>query len=129
MKTAEDFFTQKNGGKTAEELLSEGVLISPILAVRLMEQYHEARMKEEWISVKDKLPDDNKDYQVWEKGSIIATSAHYLTKKYFLDNYDDETYMDEGWYYSFKYPFDDHIQHDEPLDVTHWMPLLTPPKD
>jgi len=51
MKTAEDFFTQKNGGKTAEELLSEGVLISPILAVRLMEEYHEARMKEELIDL------------------------------------------------------------------------------
>lgn len=50
MKTAKDFFTQKNGGKTAEELLSEGVLISPILAVRLMEQYHESRMKDELMN-------------------------------------------------------------------------------
>lgn len=81
-----------------------------------------------WISVEEKLPPDNEDYQVWEKGAIIATAAHYYTKAYFLENYDDEDYMEEGWYYSFKYPFDDYIDHSSPLEVTHWMPLPEPPK-
>lgn len=78
-----------------------------------------------WISCEDRLPEDYEDKQVWIKGEIIPFACHYLNKKYFIDNYEDESYMDEGWYYSHSYQFSS----DEPItDVTHWQPLPKPPK-
>lgn len=78
-----------------------------------------------WISV-ETLPDDNKDYQVWEKGSLVPSVAHYLSKKYFIENYEDENYMEEGWYYSHGYVFDNYLP-EIPLNVTHYRTLPQPP--
>ncbi|HRP30492.1 MAG TPA: DUF551 domain-containing protein [Agriterribacter sp.] len=79
-----------------------------------------------WISVNERLPADNEDYEVWVKGNIIPIIAHYLSKKYFSDNYDDENYMEEGWYYSHAYNFH---RPEFTLDVTHWRPLPQPPSN
>jgi hypothetical protein len=78
----------------------EGIVISGNDALLIIEaqqalQEHAAN-KEGWVRVGDRLPEDDKDYQVWEKGAIIATAAHYNTKEYFLKEYDDENYMEEG---------------------------------
>lgn len=45
--TAEDYFTQKNGGKTPEECTNDGVLITPNFAKILMEDYHKESLKSE----------------------------------------------------------------------------------
>lgn len=84
--------------------------------------------EKEWISVNDRLPEDNKDYQVWESGSLVPSVAHYLDKNYFIKNYEDENYMETGWYYSHGYVYDECLP-ETPLDVTHWMPLPKPPQN
>ena len=39
MKTAEKFFEEKNGGKSAQKALDDGELISPVWAVILMKEF------------------------------------------------------------------------------------------
>lgn len=73
---------------------------------------------QEWISVKDKLP-DNKEYdwvlaQVVEDNGFmhIPTVMEYRQSK---DDWFEETY---GWI----------SEHNGAFTVTHWMPLPEPPK-
>lgn len=53
----------------------------------------------EWISVEDRLPEEEGQYLVCQKGNAIVTSSYSLCKK--------------KWFHH---------------EVTHWMPLPEPPK-
>lgn len=44
---AKEFFESKNGGKTAIELAEEGVTISPVFAVIMMEEYAQQKCKKQ----------------------------------------------------------------------------------
>ena len=80
--------------------------------------------KEEWISVKDRLPDP------YEK--VLVRLDHWAGVDTYLAFYDTE----RGWCDCGGY-FDDGTNNDgEPLtyetagvNVTHWMPLPEPPKE
>ncbi len=65
-----------------------------------------------WISVDDKLPDDDKNYYE----SVLVYCAYGACKE-FDDAYltDNKTWLDE--------------KYNAQIPVTHWMPLPEPPKD
>jgi len=85
---------------------------------------YQHKPKDEWVRVEDGLPEDWKDKEVMRPTERIPFVAHYLNKKYFLETYGEEDYMEEGWYLSHAYPF----SFDDPVSVTHYRDLPTPPK-
>ena len=46
MKTAEEYWQEKNGGKSSSNATNDNELITPVYAVLLMEQYASLREKE-----------------------------------------------------------------------------------
>ena len=73
---------------------------------------------QEWISVKDRLP-DNKEYD-WVLAQVVEDNGfmHIPTVKEYRQSKNDwfeETY---GWL----------SEHNGAFTVTHWMPLPEPPK-
>ena len=79
-----------------------------------------------WNRVEDGLPEGQDDYEVWVKGCTIPLVAHFNSKEYFKENYDQEDYMEEGWYFSFDYRRS--MGGEGPVEVTHWRPLPAPPE-
>ena len=68
----------------------------------------------EWISVRDKLPEDNKYVlAVFASGALVVACV--------FEHDEDAVYWraqtDDGW------------ESDMDFDPTHWMPLPEPPKD
>ena len=109
---------------------------------------------QEWISVKDRLPEPETEVLIlaeWKSYSFKAKSAttnHIVTTGMYEDGklntedsewwwydhdfkYDEELdayIIPEGWWEYKHYNGDD--EHNHPIDdvVTHWMPLPQPPK-
>jgi hypothetical protein len=92
-------------------------------------------MEEEWISVKDRLPEADTPVLIFNDKRILR--ACYIPKYHINDNdseyegdyldYDeknDEYYWPEGWY-ECNYYEEVHFKIDE---VTHWRPLPAPPE-
>lgn len=63
-------------------------------------------MESKWISVKDRLPDDNESYLVCD-----LVTGEYLPDRGFFE--------DGEW----------HIFGDPEFQVTHWMPFPPPPEE
>jgi len=61
-----------------------------------------------WISVDDRLPDDNEDYLIWDGGAMYTAQYTHKTKD------------DDGYWLNWAAGF---------IDVTHWKPLPVPPKE
>lgn len=78
----------------------------------------EAEPDNGWISVKDRLPEDDGKYMVWYKGEceICEFDTDSQTFGYTYDDYDEM--------YSHLVCWDDGIH----KDVTHWRLLPEPPK-
>jgi len=70
-----------------------------------------------WISVKERLPEDDGKYMVWYKGELDICEFDAESQKfgYTYDDYDEM--------YSHLVCWDDGID----KDITHWMPLPEPP--
>lgn len=71
-----------------------------------------------WISVEDRLPEEDGKYMVWYKGEldICEFDTDSQTFGYTYDDYDE--------FYSHLVCWDDGMNED----VTHWQPLPNPPK-
>lgn len=78
----------------------------------------EAEPDNGWISVKDRLPENDGKYMVWYKGEedICEFDTDSQTFGYTYDDYDEM--------YSHLVCWDDGMN----KDVTHWQPLPEPPK-
>lgn len=63
----------------------------------------------EWISVKDKLPEENQNCIIWT-GSAFMSAFYLGNDKWWLDYYDRTQTVTSDWF-------------------THWMPLPEPPKE
>ena len=82
---------------------------------------------QQWISIEDRLPEDSVTVYVKCSDGLYPLLAEYSSKKYFLDNYDDENYMEEGFYPSNGFYFD---LPEVLLDsVTHWKPNSENPEE
>ena len=46
--TAKEYYTEKNNGKPPDESTADGELITPLYAVRLMEEYGKQQYKQGW---------------------------------------------------------------------------------
>lgn len=100
----------------------------------------------QWISVKDRLPEvetevlvacDRNGYRfvcpaIYEDGTVLTQDS--IWNWYELENYgtyseeNDDYFVPEGWWENRQFTPDD--IYNSPVDcaVTHWMPLLEPPK-
>jgi hypothetical protein len=67
----------------------------------------EATLESDWISVKDRLPDDVKDVIVCDEFGLVYPAYYYT--------------FDGCWMYSFAAERCEH-------KITHWMPLPEPPE-
>lgn len=81
--------------------------------------------KPKWISVSDKLPDEDCKCLVYKsaiaQGIITASFTHNLES---IDEYDFSGEKRAGFFY-----YDSEYGYCEMLHITHWMPLPEPPKD
>ena len=90
---------------------------------RLRKERDEARAAMAWQPI-DTAPKDGTHVFLYVPGdSLYPTVGHYDTREYFLKEYGDADYMDEGWRWSYGYPAD---FHEDVLEPTHWMPLPKP---
>lgn len=104
------FVAFRNNGKGEEKCVLE--LLDAADTIEALEAAHP-----KWISVKDRLPEDNLNVLVYAIGdnenSVIAMTG-YTHKMY--------GYNIEGWRSPWQYFFYEY-------KITHWMPLPEPPKD
>ena len=79
----------------------------------------------EWISVKDRLPDKDGAYLVFEKGSYgnQIRTLRFAKDGRKVDKYDFHRGWKNVWY-----RYDSEWGHITIDSVTHWMPLPQPPK-
>ena len=109
-----------NGGANdprTEEWLD--AMEAAIAAMREQESLAEKQATSEWVSVKERLP-DNKEHD-WVLAQVVEDNGfmHIPKVMEYRQNRDDwfeETY---GWLSA----------HNGAFIVTHWMPLPTPPKE
>ena len=79
-----------------------------------------------WISVKDRLPEEDGVYLVFQKhtyGTCIAV-LRFAKDARKVDKYDFHRGWKNVWY-----RYDSEWGHITIDDVTHWMPLPDPPKE
>ena len=78
----------------------------------------------DWISLDERLPEDNCYVLVYCCGGNIGKSFFTYNRKYLAKRdtfYSRKTYGKNSGYFA--------ISHDEGYKVTHWQPLLNPPSE
>ena len=83
------------------------------------------RTVQEWISVKDRLPDEDGKYLVFEQsgGRTNTSILRFAKDARKVDRYDFNGRWKNAWY-----EYDSEWGHYTVDSVTHWMPLPQPPK-
>jgi hypothetical protein len=80
----------------------------------------------EWISVKDRLPEEDGQYLVFQKHTYGTYTAvlRFAKDARKVDKYDFHRGWENVWY-----RYDSEWGYLTIDDVTHWMPLPQPPKE
>ena len=78
-----------------------------------------------WISVKDRLPEQDGKYLVFEQigGRTVTSVLRFAKDARKVDRYDFKGRWKNAWY-----EYDSEWGHYTVDSVTHWMPLPEPPK-
>ena len=79
-----------------------------------------------WISVKDRLPEEDGKYLVFEQsnGRTCTEVLRFAKDARKVDKYDFKDCWKNTWY-----EYDSEWGHYTVNSVTHWMPLPQPPKE
>ena len=80
-----------------------------------------ANAKPKWISVDERLPENNGHYLCFRDGSVDVYGFALNLKK--VNKYDFEGQKRSGWY-----SYDSEYGYFECTKITHWMPLPEAPK-
>lgn len=136
--------------KMDDKLISANALIEdllnkdfyPAIVKRAIEEAPAVEPVCRWISVKDRLPDREKDLESWGKYNVVVLRSHWPTSTYDIcDSPYDETFVTTASYDGaqkiWHLDWDEQLNalidiEDSPLNgdyVTHWMPLPEPPKE
>ena len=80
---------------------------------------------QEWISVKNRLPEEDGKYLVFEQnnGRTNTSILRFAKDARKVDRYDFKSRWKNAWY-----EYDSEWGHYTVDSVTHWMPLPEPPK-
>jgi hypothetical protein len=106
----------------AEQYEKRGLLTAPHTADDLIA--HGVTVQE-WISVKDRLPDEDGKYLVFEQsgGRTNTSILRFAKDARKVDRYDFKGRWKNAWY-----EYDSEWGHYTVDSVTHWMPPPQPPK-
>ena len=123
-----------------EDLLNKDFY--PVIVKRAIEEAPAVEPVCRWISVKDRLPDREKDLESWKKYNVVVLRSHWPTSTYDIcDSPYDETFVTTASYDGaqkiWHLDWDEQLNalidiEDSPLNgdyVTHWMPFPEPPKE
>lgn len=123
-----------------EDLLNKDFY--PVIVKRAIEEAPAVEPVCRWISVKDRLPDREKDLEPWGKYNVVVLRSHWPTSTYDIcDSPYDETFVTTASYDGaqkiWHLDWDEQLNalidiEDSPLNgdyVTHWMPLPELPKE
>ena len=80
----------------------------------------------EWISVKDRLPEDNKNIICYIKNPVQGDLEVFEGSISHESGYQSTTYWNV--HYSLTTGYYEATEHEVTAAVTHWMPLPEPPK-
>jgi hypothetical protein len=77
----------------------------------------------EWISVKERLPDDDQDVLVYHLHDAHVTVGYFEKDNvsFYIESDGGKFYTDDGW--------ETEIPWAQKGGVTHWMPLPEKPKE
>ena len=80
---------------------------------------------QEWVSVKDRLPEEDGKYLVFEQnnGRTNTSILRFAKDARKVDRYDFKSRWENAWY-----EYDSEWGHYTVDSVTHWMPLPEPPQ-
>ena len=80
---------------------------------------------QEWISVKDRLPEEDGKYLVFEQnnGRTNTSILRFAKDARKVDRYDFKSRWENAWY-----EYDSEWGHYTVDSVTHWMPIPEPPQ-
>ena len=101
----------------------------------------------EWISVKERLPECEKEVLIWcnrndyrfvcpaiyEDGTMLTQDSTW--NWYEIDCYgtysedNDDYFVPQGWWENRQFTPDDVYNNPVDCEVTHWMPMPEPPKE
>jgi hypothetical protein len=116
----------------ADHLITNGVMFKNCNLHRTIEQSYKngyekgfADAKTKWISVKDRLPEKDGDYLIFERGYLIPSIRvlSFAKDGRKVDKYDFHREWKNVWY-----RYDSEWGHITVDAVTHWMHLPAPPK-
>lgn len=79
---------------------------------------------DEWRPI-ETAPRDGAEVLVWcPEEALVPLAMQFSSREYFLREYGDADYMEEGWYLFYSYPDG---MHEETCRPTHWKPFNRPP--
>ena len=108
---------------TGREMRFVGGDVVPVLANQLASSSKYLASK--WVPVTERLPEEDGQYLVFEKGSYgnQTRTLRFAKDGRKVDKYDFHRGWKNVWHY-----YDSEWGHITVDDVTHWMPLPQPPK-